>query len=383
VRFALGLLGLVGAMFAGLVLFNDVPFDDPLWWLTNDSNPHISINGPSGIVRGPIEASINVERTTRVRIDAIRLDDQLKGVPESGRIAIDTATLPDGQHRIDVLAHDTSRRQNTASATWTFASDNTPPRLDVVLDPIEGPQEGRTSVLRIRFDEPTRDVQASIADRRLTLQQDVDGSYWALQGVSPGATDTHLNVRVSGADALGNAAQWQHDWQVRHTAFDEDDLDLAPSAEDLRAHAAEDAQLNQIYQRPNGAKRWDGLFRLPVDGEVTTQFGTHRSYEFHPGIDFAAAAGTVVSAPAAGVVVFTGEVPARGNVLILDHGAAVYSTYAHLQRFEVQAGDEVKAGEPIARVGTTGFSTGPHLHWEMWVDRANVDPQEWTHRAFP
>jgi murein DD-endopeptidase MepM/ murein hydrolase activator NlpD len=81
--------------------------------------------------------------------------------------------------------------------------------------------------------------------------------------------------------------------------------------------------------------------------------------------------------------VFTGEMPARGNVLILDHGGGVYSTYAHLQDFEVEPGDEVAQGQPIARVGTSGFSTGPHLHWEMWVNGANVDPREWTARLFP
>jgi murein DD-endopeptidase MepM/ murein hydrolase activator NlpD len=92
---------------------------------------------------------------------------------------------------------------------------------------------------------------------------------------------------------------------------------------------------------------------------------------------------TPVVAPAEGIVAFVGQLPARGNVLVLDHGAGVFSTYAHLQRFDVQVGAQIKAGQTIARVGTTGFSTGPHLHWELWVDGANVDPVEWTHRAFP
>jgi murein DD-endopeptidase MepM/ murein hydrolase activator NlpD len=82
-------------------------------------------------------------------------------------------------------------------------------------------------------------------------------------------------------------------------------------------------------------------------------------------------------------VVFVGALPARGNVVILDHGAGVYTTYAHLLRWEVDVGAEVKPGQVIGRVGTTGFSTGPHLHWEMWVDNANVDPLDWTKRAYP
>jgi len=73
-------------------------------------------------------------------------------------------------------------------------------------------------------------------------------------------------------------------------------------------------------------------------------------------------------------VVFTGELPARGNTVVLEHGAGVYSTYAHLQGFEVAVGDDVAPGQPFARVGTTGFSTGPHLHWEVWVGGADVNP---------
>jgi murein DD-endopeptidase MepM/ murein hydrolase activator NlpD len=90
-----------------------------------------------------------------------------------------------------------------------------------------------------------------------------------------------------------------------------------------------------------------------------------------------------VRAPANGVVVFADIVPARGNALVLDHGAGVYSTYGHLDGFDVEEGAEVRAGQIIGRVGTTGFSTGPHLHWEVWVNGANVDPLEWTRRTFP
>src|SRR5204862_6687075 len=108
-----------------------------------------------------------------------------------------------------------------------------------------------------------------------------------------------------------------------------------------------------------GPPLWSGTFRVPVQGQVTTEFGTHRSYEFHPGMDFGAPMGAPVSAPADGVVVFVDSLPARGNAVILDHGAGVFSTYAHLQRAEVAAGAVVKAGQLIGRVGTTGFSTGP------------------------
>jgi murein DD-endopeptidase MepM/ murein hydrolase activator NlpD len=382
VRIRLGLVGLVvaGGAFA---LFSGGLADIPVWWLTNAAPPRLSMSGPSGPVSGSIELGVIAEPPGSVHVDSVRVDDRPVATDQTGRLTIDTRGLGDGYHRVNVVAHDTSLRQNIAIASWAFTSDNTPPRLDVALDPLEGPQEGRTGVIRIRTDEPGATLQAVIGDRPLLLQQDPDGSYWALEGVPPDPRSLDLDVRVSGTDAVGNSTEWQTPWHVRPTVFPEDDLDLVPSAEELRVHAIEDAQLNRIYARPNGKKRWVGVFRVPVVGDVTTQFGTHRSYEFHPGMDIAAPLGAIVGAPASGTVVFTGELPARGNTVVLDHGAGVYSTYAHLQRFEVAVGDDVTLGQPIARVGTTGFSTGPHLHWEVWVGGADVDPVEWTRRAFP
>jgi lysostaphin len=138
-----------------------------------------------------------------------------------------------------------------------------------------------------------------------------------------------------------------------------------------------------VYASDDGPPRWSGPFRLPVKGEVTTQFGTHRSYEYHPGTDFAVASGTPIAAPAAGVVAFEGETQLHGTTLILDHGGGVFTTYAHLQRFEIEPGAPVKAGDLIARAGSSGLSTGPHLHWELWIDGADVDPVQWTERSFP
>ena len=70
-------------------------------------------------------------------------------------------------------------------------------------------------------------------------------------------------------------------------------------------------------------------------------------------------------------------------MVILDHGLGVYSTYAHLSAVDVKVGDMVERGQAFAKVGSTGLSTGPHLHWEMWVGGANVNPIEWTERDIP
>ena len=138
------------------------------------------------------------------------------------------------------------------------------------------------------------------------------------------------------------------------------------------------------------ARRYfDGVMGLPSSGAISSPFGTRRTYNggelrtFHSGTDFAAPPGSPVVAPAAGVVAMARELPVRGNAIAIDHGWGVVTAYFHLSAINVAVGDEVAAGQVIGAVGSTGRSTGPHLHWEMWVGGVQVDPMQWVQRSFP
>ncbi len=134
---------------------------------------------------------------------------------------------------------------------------------------------------------------------------------------------------------------------------------------------------------------FEGMMGLPSSGAITSQFGTRRSYNgnpidtFHSGTDFGAAPGSPITAPAAGVVVLTESLPVRGNTTIIDHGWGVLTGYWHQDQIQVAVGDVVTAGQVIGTVGSTGRSTGPHLHWEMWVSGVQVDPMQWVQHSFP
>ena len=118
----------------------------------------------------------------------------------------------------------------------------------------------------------------------------------------------------------------------------------------------------------------------PLQGRVTSPYGRRssplgavRSAEFHRGIDIAAPKGSVVFAPADGLVVFSAPKHGFGNCLILSHGL-VETAFGHLSKMLVRQGQMVRRGQPIARVGSTGHSTGPHLHFEVRIDGLPVDP---------
>ena len=119
----------------------------------------------------------------------------------------------------------------------------------------------------------------------------------------------------------------------------------------------------------------------PVNGMLSSGYGMRRSpvtrrYKMHSGIDIAAPRGTPVVAPGAGTVVLSEYHSGYGNLIEIDHGDGIVSRYAHNSRRLVEVGDEVMRGDLIATVGSTGQSTGPHLHYEILIDGSFVDPME-------
>jgi murein DD-endopeptidase MepM/ murein hydrolase activator NlpD len=97
----------------------------------------------------------------------------------------------------------------------------------------------------------------------------------------------------------------------------------------------------------------------------------------HSGVDISAAWGSPIFTPAAGLVVSLGTEGGYGNLLVIDHGGGVVTRYAHCSQFLVRIGQYVQRGDPVALVGETGLSTGPHLHYELVVNGRRVDPEEY------
>lgn len=141
--------------------------------------------------------------------------------------------------------------------------------------------------------------------------------------------------------------------------------------EESREIAALLRRLQRAQQnRPRPIPAWTGPFIRPVDGSVVSGFGYRvhpifRRVKFHYGIDISAPSGTPIHAAADGVVVFAGWRRAYGNTVIVDHGNGLATLYAHCSRVLVSEGEVVKQGQVIALVGSTGLSTGPHLHFEI------------------
>jgi len=127
-----------------------------------------------------------------------------------------------------------------------------------------------------------------------------------------------------------------------------------------------------------------GAFLIPVPGVVTSHFGEVRSRikglenSPHHGIDIAASTGTPVVASNSGVVVFSDAWTIRGNGVVIDHGQGAFTGYYHLSKLQVSPGQTVSKGQVLGTVGSTGLSTGPHLHWEVIVNGSHIEPLSWV-----
>lgn len=122
---------------------------------------------------------------------------------------------------------------------------------------------------------------------------------------------------------------------------------------------------------------------IPVKGNITAGYGyrknpfTGRGSEFHKGIDIATKKGISVVATADGVVTYAGWKSGYGNMVIISHGYGFVTIYAHNSKNMVNIGDKVKRGQVISKVGSTGRSTAPHLHYEIKLNGKNVDPSRY------
>ncbi|MCA1720020.1 MAG: M23 family metallopeptidase [Actinobacteria bacterium] len=120
------------------------------------------------------------------------------------------------------------------------------------------------------------------------------------------------------------------------------------------------------------------LWVLPASGRLSSGFGP-RWGSFHPGIDIAAPNGDAVKAAAAGVVTTSGWGGGYGKLVRVQHADGTTTAYAHMSRILVAKGQRVAAGELLGKIGSTGFSTGPHLHFEVRVGKRTVNPLPWLH----
>jgi len=262
--------------------------------------------------------------------------------------------------------------------------------LDVRVTPVN-PGQGSTVAITVANLLPGTPA-GRLGDQALHFAPAADG-YVALVGLDAFAEPGLYDLEISGGDERGLWQPLRARLPVTATAYDTQYVTVGEALDGLldpAVRATEDEFLHGIFAVFDETQHWQGVFTYPVTTTVVSAgYGGRRSYNggpieiYHTGLDIAAAQGETVSAPAAGVVAFSDVLELRGGVIIIDHGRGVMTGYYHLSERLVNAGDVVAAGQPIGRVGSTGLSSGAHLHWDVRIMDVPVDPLPWTQRTFP
>ena len=244
------------------------------------------------------------------------------------------------------------------------------------------------------FSNAVRDLK-----QRLLAMQEINKKLRVMLGIQPEKQEDLLNGRGGGErpllegetdGALGTSQEGAVGLDGRRSEVeqtDDKDKDLAfqvqHELEQLQTETvSQERTLQELTMAANERRtRWASTPSVwPVKGWVTSHFGPRISpftgeEALHDGIDIGAAPNTPVQAPAAGTVAAVGFDAKMGNIVNIDHGYGIQTQYGHLSKIVVKKGQKVKRGEVIGLVGSTGFSTGPHLHYLVKVNQRAVNPQ--------
>jgi murein DD-endopeptidase MepM/ murein hydrolase activator NlpD len=239
-------------------------------------------------------------------------------------------------------------------------------RANVIHDLIGGNDElvGGLEATRDEVDAEKDAIatrEAAVADAAAVLQEKSD-ELTALRAAQAASQAAALDVRRQKSGALKGVNK-----------------DLAELERQENQLLAESAALTDVINGSSGSGQGTGSLIYPVSGPITSPFGWRihpiLGYKkFHTGVDFGVGYGTPIRAADSGTVIYATWMGGYGNVIIVDHGNGLSTLYAHQSSLAAGTGARVSRGQTVGYVGSTGFSTGPHLHFEVRVNGNPVDP---------
>jgi murein DD-endopeptidase MepM/ murein hydrolase activator NlpD len=259
-------------------------------------------------------------------------------------------------------------------------------------------KQGGTGVIKVNA-LPGVTLGGILVDHPLHFFQVEDGAQVALQGVHALLPPGVYPLRLDATLPDGSVQSYEQLLLIVSGNYPDDPLlYVDPVTIDPAETEPELNELINLTTPVTAEKFWSGDFYSPASlyaesTYFTSRYGNRRTYigqgtdisiqGFHTGLDFGGGVGLPITAPARGRVVFADSWVVRGGTTVIDHGWGIYSGFWHQSRIGVKVGDMVEQGQVIGDVGGTGRITGPHLHWELWVNGIQVDPLDWLTYTYP
>jgi len=240
--------------------------------------------------------------------------------------------------------------------------------------------QGRT--LRIRGPEAA--VAARMGERTIRMFPQADGGSFGLMPLTvdqkPGEYEVDLLDKGNAVLEHATVTVLDAHFRKQNVVIQQNLAEMPPSPGEVETTAAFRKSVSDV-------RYWSEPLDLPVHGCMTSPFGVQRllngkpTGDYHAGIDQRSPLGTPIHAVAGGVVKVVAEWNLHGRTVGIDHGQGLESMYLHMSKTAVTEGAKVQKGDVIGYVGSTGRSTGPHLHWSLYVNSVPVNPLDWVHVA--
>lgn len=395
----------------GLYLFSSMM---ALWlgsslftYFTYNAEPEIKMIGlvPDGNYKGVIACNVRGDNGYKVSTVRVFMDGEPFVVDGARSVRakkfdlpfeIDTSELQDGRHVLKVEAVDASYHANRYTDEIVFSVDNVPLKASL-LQPDYRVKQGSTLHPKIQANKPVDSVRVTLFSKNFDCYPDGESSnvYESFIPVDceQGAGEYLLGLEV--ADNVGNVVKLSSMVQVDKVNFPKQKgFSVAPE----KLNDEKDVSMNnkilgealEKWQESSPKKKlWKGAFELPtVVQRYSTPYGEIRvtpekGRYLHRAVDIVNAPKSVVWASQDGRVIIKDRYLFSGNTVVIDHGLGVFTKYYHLDDFaDLEVGDSIKKGEPIGKLGMTGYANGYHLHWELTINGGAVDPVEWTKKIF-
>lgn len=368
--------------------------------------PQIFLSGieESGYYCHDVHCVLTGNERQKVSNVSVWLDDQqiVKGTKIGRRkfahdLALDVSGVVDGKHILRIEAVGATYRKPKVAIVREFYVDNVALQAALVRPELEQKVlQGRTLHVQFQVNKPVQKAVVKIGNNSYNAVLESPNSK-VMEAFVPVLCDDKpgtVTYLVEVTDRVGNQVILEGQYQVLAAQFKTQSLRVdSKKVEYEREVGRRQVELNQeleaLAQKSPTEKLWHGKFYVPLESTGTvTEFGVQRvtaekgRYD-HKALDLIAMPRSVVWAPQDGVVIIKDRYDESGNTVVIDHGLGIFTLLFHLEDFtNINVGDKIRRGNPVGRMGKTGYASGYHLHWEMRINGVQVDPEQWTRDNF-
>lgn len=256
------------------------------------------------------------------------------------------------------------------------------PRIDIIKP--DKFVQGSSFIVTVQADTVLQNPVLSFNGQTFPLYKQADASYRGVGAVDALQKQGGYTLKLK--DDSGKLS-YSEVIEVYPGGFPVQNIVIRGSKAGLQATQKELAAIGKAKKNISDTSYWSTLpFIQPTSGCVISVYGLNRYHngvntgDYHKGQDIKAPQGNKIVATTAGKILIADSFNLHGKTVAIDHGQGLMSIYIHMSKIDVKEGDMVSAGEKIGEVGSTGFATGPHLHWGLYVYGTPVNPDDWVGR---